>query len=87
MATLLLSVVLSNHFDAPAHKIQACKLLLQYTAIFKSKAYCCLLFPAHAGGRDDGHWVVFSVDFIKAKYGFGELCGHADRLITHLFSY
>ena len=87
VATLPLSVVLSNHFDAPAHKIQACKLLLQYTAIFKSKAYCRLLFPAHAGGRDDGHWVVFSVDFIKAEYGFGELCGHADRLITHLFSY
>ena len=87
MATLLLSVVLLNYFDAPAHKIQACKLFLQYTAIFKSRAYRCLLFPAHAGSRDNGHWVVFSVDFIKAKYSFSESCGHADRLITHLFSY
>ena len=87
VATLPLSVVLSNYFDAPAHKIQACKLLLQYTAIFKSKAYHRLLFPAHAGSRDNGHWVVFSVDFIKAEYSFGELCGRANRLVTHLFSH
>lgn len=75
VADLPLSVVLSNYFDATAGKIRSCKLLLQYAAIFKSKAYRRLLFPAHVGGMHNGHWVVFSVDFEKSEYSFGELCG------------
>ena len=86
VADLPLSIVLSNYSNAPAHKIHDCELFLRYTAIFKSKAYHRLLFPAHVGGRDVGHWVVFSVDFIKAEYGFGKSRGHADRLTTHPFS-
>lgn len=74
VADLPLSVVLSNYFDATAERIWGCKLLLQYTAIFKSKAYRRLLFPAHVGGTHDGHWVVFSVDFEKSEYSFGESC-------------
>jgi hypothetical protein len=72
VADLPLSVILSNYFDATADKIRGCKPLLQYTAVFKSAAYRRLLFPAHVGGAQDGHWVVFSVDFAKSEYSFGE---------------
>jgi len=73
VANLSLSVTLSNYFNIPAHKIQGCRPLLQYTAMFKTRAYRRLLFPAHVGGKKYGHWVVFSVDFTKAEYSFGEL--------------
>lgn len=75
VADLPLSVILSNYFNATAEKIRGCKLLLQYAAVFKSRAYRHLLFPAHVGGVHDGHWVVFSVNFAKSEYSFGELRG------------
>ena len=84
LADLSLSVTLSNYFNVPAHKIQESKLLLKYAALFKTKAYRRLLFPAHVGGREDGHWIVFSVDFAKAEYSFGESHGDAGGLETHL---
>jgi len=83
VADLSLSVTLSNYFNIPAHKVQGCKPLQQYAAIFKTKAYRRLLFPAHVGGKEDGHWVIFSIDFAKAEYSFGELRRLADNLITH----
>lgn len=73
VADLPLSVVLSSYFNATKVKIRSCKLLLQYTAIFKNKAYRHLLFPAHVGGVHNGHWVVFSVNFERSEYSFGKL--------------
>ena len=86
VASLPLSVTLSNHFDASAWKIQECDILLQYTAIFKNRAYNRLLFPAHVGSAQSGHWVVFEVDFKGSKYSFGEWEGCADDFITHNFT-
>jgi hypothetical protein len=82
VASLPLSVTLSIYFDAPAWKIQECKLLLQYTALFRNRAYHRLLFPAHVGGALNGHWVVFDVDFKNSKYSFGELDGRTDTFIA-----
>ena len=87
VADLSLSVTLSNYLQIPAHKIQRCRPLLQYTAMFKTKAYRRLLFPARVGGKKNGHWIVFSVDFKKAEYSYGELYRRADSLVTHPFSY
>ena len=87
VADLPLSYTLSLHYNATAEKIQGCTLLLQYTAVFKhNAAYHSLLFPAHVGGVEDGHWVIFSVNFAERNYSFGELCGeHTGRIITDLF--
>jgi hypothetical protein len=73
VADLPLSYTLSLHYNATAGKILGCILLLQYTAVFKfNAAYHTLLFPAHVGGVEDGHWVVFSVNFAERNYCFGE---------------
>jgi hypothetical protein len=73
VADLSLPLILSHHHDATVYKFNACKLLLQYTAVFRgNKAYLVLLFPAHVGGTEDGHWVVFCVDFTKHEYSYGE---------------
>ena len=74
-ADLPLSLALSLHHNATVDKIQRCTPLLQYAAVFKqSAAYHTLLFPAHVGGVEDGHWIVFCVDFMKREYSFGALC-------------
>ena len=83
VADLSLSVTLSNYLNIPAHKIQGCRPLQQYAAMFKTKAYRRLMFPARVGGKKDGHWVVFSVDFKKAEYSFGELYRHTDSLFNN----
>lgn len=87
VADLPLSRTLSLHHNATADKIQRCTLLLQYAAVFKNNtAYHTLLFPAHVGGVEDGHWVTFSVNFAKREYSFGELHEErADNLFTDLF--
>jgi hypothetical protein len=86
VANLPLSVTLSSHHNATRDKIQRCTPLLQYAAVFKQSTYHILLFPAHVGGVEDGHWVVFCVDFAKREYRFGELCGkrHEDSLDANL---
>ena len=86
VASLPLSVALSNHFNASAWKIQECNILLRYTAIFKNRAYNRLLFPAHVGSAQSGHWVVFNVDFKGARYSFGEWEERADDFSTHNFT-
>jgi hypothetical protein len=74
VADLSLSLALSLHHNASSDKINDCKTLLQHIAVFKSnKAYRVLLFPAHVGGVEDGHWVVFRVDFSRHEYSYGEL--------------
>jgi len=87
VADLPLSQTLSLHHNATTDKIQRCTLLLQYAAVFeRNTAYHTLLFPAHVGGVEDGHWVTFSVDFAKREYSFGELHEeHGDNLFTDLF--
>ena len=76
VADLSLSLTLAFHHNAIVGQIQTCTPLLQYTALFKqSRNYHTLLFPAHVGGLEDGHWVVFCVDFKKCEYSFGEFCG------------
>jgi hypothetical protein len=71
---LPLSYALSLHYNATAGKILGCTLLLQYTVVFKyNAAYHTLLFPAHIGGVEDGHWVIFSINFAECTYCFGEL--------------
>jgi hypothetical protein len=76
VADLPFSYTLSLHHNATAGKILGCTLLLQYTAVFKfNAAYHTLLFPAHVSGVEDGHWVVFSVNFAERSYCFGESYG------------
>ena len=83
-AYLPLSHVLSLYYNATSDKIQRCTLLLQYAAVFKQNAtYRILMFPAHVGGVEDGHWVVFSVDFAKREYSFGESCGIVCKSLEH----
>lgn len=73
VAGLPFANALSVHYDATESKIGSCAIFLQYAAVFKQKnAYNVLLFPAHVGGAEDGHWVVFKVDFVKHEYSYGE---------------
>ena len=73
VAGLPFANTLSSHCDASESKIGNCTLFLQYAAVFKEKkAYRVLLFPAHVGGAEAGHWVVFQVDFVKRQYSYGE---------------
>ena len=83
VADLVLSRVLSSHHDASLHKINNSKILLQYAAVFKHNrgAYRVLLFPAHVGGTDDGHWVVFRVDFKKFEYSYGASYAKSVRMV------
>ena len=75
IADLPFSDALSHLYNAPTYKFENCTILLQYIAVFKNnKAYRVLLFPAHVGGEEDGHWVVFCVDFQKHEYSYGEFC-------------
>lgn len=73
IADLRLSYALSVHYNTTAEKIKKCTILLQYAAVFKhNMAYRTLLFPAHVGGKEDSHLLVFSVNFAKHEYSFGE---------------
>ena len=82
VADLSLSQTLLFLHNATRSKIQDCKILSQYTAMFKHKKGCdILLFPAHVGGDIDGHWVVFRIDYKKGEYGYGELCERANKRV------
>ena len=54
-------------------KFDGCKLFHQYVGAFRrnGRAYHTLLFPAHVGDTENGHWVDFCVDFVKHEFSYG----------------
>jgi hypothetical protein len=72
VADLPLSENLKQHHDAHEDKIVTNEVLAKYAELLRSTAYRTLLFPAHVGHGESGHWVCFRVDFEGRKYCYGE---------------
>jgi len=69
VADLDLQTYLSNNSRATAEAIQAHKGLRTYAQSILDHKYSQLFIPTHVGGN---HWIVFSVDFEKKTYEYGE---------------
>ena len=69
VADLDLQTYLSNNSRATAEKIQAHDGLRTYAQRILDHRYSRLFIPAHVGGN---HWIVFSVDFEKHTFEYGE---------------
>lgn len=64
-----LHIYLSSNSKATAEKIQAHTGLRAYTERILDNGYSRLFIPARIGGN---HWIVFSVDFDKQTFEYGE---------------
>ena len=60
---------LSNHSRATTESIRAHEGLRMYADRISDHKYSRLFIPVHVGGN---HWIVFSVDFVKQTFEYGE---------------
>ena len=64
-----LQTYVSNNSGATVEAIQAHEGLRTYAQRISDHEYSRLFIPAHVGGN---HWIVFSVDFEKQTFEYGE---------------
>ena len=70
VADISFYMYLSKNSDATAETIRAHRGLTTYTDRIVDQGYRHFFIPAHVGGN---HWIVFSVDFEKSTFQYGEL--------------
>lgn len=69
VAGLDLQAYLSNNSRSTAETMQSHEGLRMYARRISDHKYSRLFIPAHVGGN---HWIVFSVDFEKYTFEYGE---------------
>lgn len=69
VADVDLQFYLSNNWRATAETIQGHEGLRTYAERISDHGYSRLFIPSHVGGN---HWILFSVDFEKQTYEYGE---------------